>query len=434
MRSKMKIIEKRLEDIRPYDNNPRLNDKAVPAVAESLKEFGWQQPIVIDRDGVIVAGHTRYKAALELGWKTAPCKYADELTPEQINAYRLADNKTAELAEWDAEKMAEELAKCADFDMSAFGFDEEEPEDPDEIIDDEYDENAADISKRTKPGEKYQLGDHILVCGDATKKKDIQELVGEERVRLLIADPPYNVGLGWHMRPSEAKALHRRTDGLVIDNDEMSDEEFLEFLKAGPEAAKTAMQDGAAFYIWHADTNGLTFRQACREAGLQVRQNLIWVKSNFAMGRQDYQWQHEPCLYGWKDGAAHYFTKDRTQATVLEDTRPNIAAMKKDEMRALLEKIYEDHAITTVIHEAKPSMSEMHPTMKPVPLIGRLIKNSSRPGDSLLDPYGGSGSTMIAAEQLNRRCYMMELDPHYCDVIIDRWEKFTGGKAELVDG
>ena len=152
------------------------------------------------------------------------------------------------------------------------------------------------------------------------------------------------------------------------------------------------------------------------------------------MGRQDYQWQHEPCLYGWKDGAAHYFTKDRTQATVLEDTRPNIAAMKKDEMRALLEKIYEDHAITTVIHEAKPSMSEMHPTMKPVPLIGRLIKNSSRPGDSLLDPYGGSGSTMIAAEQLNRRCYMMELDPHYCDVIIDRWEKFTGGKAELVDG
>lgn len=430
----MKIIEKRLEDIRPYDNNPRLNDKAVPAVAESLKEFGWQQPIVIDRDGVIVAGHTRYKAALELGWETAPCKYADELTPEQVNAYRLADNKTAELAEWDAEKMAEELAKCADFDMSAFGFDEEEPEDPDEIIDDNYDENAADISKRTKPGEKYQLGDHVLVCGDATKKEDIKKLTGEERVRLLIADPPYNVGLGWHMRPSEAKALHRRTDGLVIDNDEMSDEEFLEFLKAGLEAAKTAMQDGAAFYIWHADTNGLTFRQACREAGLQVRQNLIWVKSNFAMGRQDYQWQHEPCLYGWKDGAAHYFTKDRTQATVLEDTRPNIAAMKKDEMRALLEKIYEDHAITTVLHEAKPSMSEMHPTMKPVPLIGRLIKNSSKPGDSLLDPYGGSGSSMIAAEQLKRRCYMMELDPHYCDVIIDRWEKFTGGKAELVDG
>lgn len=175
----MKITEKRLEDLRPYDNNPRLNDKAVPAVAESLKEFGWQQPIVIDRDGVIVAGHTRYKAALELGWETVPCKYADELTPEQVNAYRLADNKTAELAEWDAEKMAEELAKCADFDMSAFGFDEaEEPEDPNDTVEDDYDESTEVIEPQAKPGDKWMLGEHVLVCGDATHDIDIKKLLG----------------------------------------------------------------------------------------------------------------------------------------------------------------------------------------------------------------------------------------------------------------
>ena len=181
----MKITEKRLEDIRPYDNNPRLNDKAVPAVAESLKEFGWQQPIVIDRDGVIVAGHTRYKAALELGWKTAPCKYADELTPEQVNAYRLADNKTAELAEWDAEKMAEELAKCADFDMSAFGFDMSElTQDEDvEVTDDEYDVQIHE-KPTVKRGDIYELGNHRLMCGDSTSTEDLEKLLGGGHIRI----------------------------------------------------------------------------------------------------------------------------------------------------------------------------------------------------------------------------------------------------------
>lgn len=174
----MKIIEKKLEDIRPYDNNPRMNDRAVPAVAESLKKFGWQQPIVIDRNGIIVCGHTRYKAALELGMKTAPCKYADELTEEEITAYRLADNKTAELAEWDADKMAEELAKCSEFDMSAFGFDEEEPEDPNDTVEDGYDESTEDIVPQAKPGDKWMLGEHVLVCGDATHEIDIEKLLG----------------------------------------------------------------------------------------------------------------------------------------------------------------------------------------------------------------------------------------------------------------
>ena len=184
----MKIIEKKLEDIRPYDNNPRMNDRAVPAVAESLKKFGWQQPIVIDRNGVIVCGHTRYKAALELGMKTVPCKYADELTEEEITAYRLADNKTAELAEWDADKMAEELAKCSELDMSAFGFDLANFEEAEQVIDDDYNENIEDIEPQTKPGDKWMLGKHVLVCGDATKAEDVNSLLGgyEQIYRLPV--------------------------------------------------------------------------------------------------------------------------------------------------------------------------------------------------------------------------------------------------------
>lgn len=236
------------------------------------------------------------------------------------------------------------------------------------------------------------------------------------------------------MRPSEAKQLRRRTDGLVIDNDDMEAEEFREFLKRALTGAKSRMRPGAAFYIWHADNESLNFRLACEQSGFEIRQNLIWAKSTFAMGRQDYQWRHEPCLYGWKEGAAHYFIDDRTQSTVYEEARPNFNKMKKEEMRDLLENIYADKVSTTVIHEKKPSISELHPTMKPVTLIARLIKNSTKAGDAVLDPFGGSGTTLIACEQLKRKCAMIELDPHYCDVIIARWEAFTGQKAKKIEG
>lgn len=255
---------------------------------------------------------------------------------------------------------------------------------------------------------------------------------GTTQADLLLTDPPYNVALGHHMRPSEAIQLRRRTDGLVIENDDMTDQEFREFLKAALTAAKSRMKPGAAFYIWHADNESLNFRLACGEAGFDIKQNLIWAKHTFAMGRQDYQWRHEPCLYGWKDGAAHYFVDDRTQSTVYEDARPNFATMKKDEMRELLENIYADKESTTVLHEKKPSVSALHPTMKPVPLIARLIKNSSKPGEVVLDPFGGSGTTLITCEQLKRKCATVELDPHYCDVIVDRWEQLTGKKAVLL--
>lgn len=255
--------------------------------------------------------------------------------------------------------------------------------------------------------------------------------MGSDQADLWVTDPPYNVSLGWHMCPSEMKALHRRTDGLVIENDCMDPEEFHNFLKTAFTSAAEYIKPGGAFYIWHSGMESRNFFLAAHEAGLQVREQLIWVKSTFAFGRQDYHWQHEPCLYGWKDGAGHYFVDDRTQTTVYEDARPNIARMSKDEMRRLLEDIYSDKTSTTVIHEDKPSRSEAHPTMKPVRLIARSLRNSSRPGEIVLDTFGGSGTTMIACQQLKRRCRMVELDPHYCDVIIKRWEDLTGQTAVL---
>ena len=252
----------------------------------------------------------------------------------------------------------------------------------------------------------------------------------------MLTDPPYNVALGQKsghaLRPSEAKKLHRRTDGLVIENDSWeTDREFIDFLVRAFTASIEVIQEGGAFYIWYAGTQQLNFQLAAEEAGLTVRQFLIWVKSTFALGRQDYQWKHEPCLYGWKDGAAHYFTDRRTEQTVIED-RIDINKLSKDEMKELLKELLADKENTTVLHEDKPVKSPEHPTMKPVRLMARLILNSTKEGWSVLDPFGGSGSTLIACEQTGRKCYMMELDPHYVDVIIERWEKFTGRKAEKI--
>ncbi len=231
------------------------------------------------------------------------------------------------------------------------------------------------------------------------------------------------------MRPSEAKQLHRRTDGKIIANDSFDNrEDFRAFLRSAFTLALDHMANGAPFYIFYADTEALSFRQAAMESGMQVRQNLIWVKNTFALGRQDYQWKHEPCLYGWKDGS-HYFFDSRKESTVVEDERPNIAKMSKADMRALLEEIYSDKTETTALHEDKPSRSVEHPTMKPVKLIARLLRNSSKPGWTVLDPFGGSGTTLIACEQLGRKCLTMELDPKYCDVIIARWERLTGLQA-----
>lgn len=379
---KLQIIYKSIYELKPYKNNPRNNDGAVDAVAASIKEFGFKVPIVIDANGEIIAGHTRLKAAKKLGLKEVPCIIADDLTPDQIKAFRLADNKTAELADWDIELLQIELEDIK-LDMSHFGFDTMTT--PCEPYDDNYESKPPEEPK-TKIGDKYKLGAHTLLCGDATSALSYANLGGGALFDLLLTDPPYNVDY-------EGKTK----DKLKIENDKNDDAAFFEFLSDAFRNAAEALKPGGAWYVFHGDSEGENFRRAAREQLGKVRQCLIWNKNTIVMGRQDYQWKHEPCLYGWKEGAAHYFVDDRTQ--------------------------------TTVVDEDKPARNAEHPTMKPVNLLARLIKNSTRPGESVLDPFGGSGSTLIACDQLGRVCYTMELDPRYCDVIIDRWEKLTGQKA-----
>lgn len=271
-------------------------------------------------------------------------------------------------------------------------------------------------------GDRWLLGRHVLYCGDSTEKQDIAALMDGKQADLVVTDPPYNVA-------------YEGSNGLTIQNDDMPEEQFLAFLIAAFSRMHEVMKPGTPFYIWHAETVGGAFRRATNEVLGKVRQMLVWNKNAFTMGHQDYQWKHEACIYGWTDGGSHYFVDDRTQATVIEDKRIDINKLKKEEMRDLLREIFSDKVSTTVIDENKPARNADHPTMKPLKLLARLIKNSSRQGDIVLDTFGGSGSTLIACEQLGRSCYTMELDPKYADVIVKRWLKFTGADhAELVRG
>ena len=431
---KKRFETRALDSLIPYENNPRFNDEAVEDVKESIRQTANLDPIEVDENGVILSGHTRLKALQAMGYTETEVIVYEGLTEEQKRKYRILANKTGEKAEWDLRKLQEEL-EGLDFEGFDFGFDMDEAEMPDdtEPTEDDYEPEPPE-EPRTQRGQIYQLGRHRLMCGDSTDPDDVKELTGGAEMDMLLTDPPYNVALGQHKRPSEAKQLHRRTDGLVIDNDSWdNDEDFIDFLEACFKNALDSMRPGAAFYIWYSTSQTMNFMQAAEKAGMEVRQQLVWNKNNFVLGRQDYQWKHEPCLYGWKDGAAHYFIDVRNIPTVIEDGMPEIGKMKKADMVRLLEEIFADKVPTTVLNENKPARSELHPTMKPIKLVAQQIQNSTKPGWNVLDLFGGSGSTLIACEQLNRDCYMMELDPHYVDVIIDRWETFTGEKAVLIN-
>lgn len=417
----MQITQMAIKDVHPYENNPRKNDDAVQYVAESIQQFGFKVPIVVDKDNIIVTGHTRYKAAKKLKLETVPVIKADDLTDEQIKAYRLADNKVAEKSQWDFNLLQEELEGIFDIDMEAFGFEDLTIDlDDKDAEEDDFDE-ALPVDPESQMGQIYKLGNHRLMVGDSTKPEDVQKLTEGEELDLCVTDPPYNVDY-------EGKTK----DKLKIENDKMENSHFLEFLTDAFENIHEVLKPGGAFYIWHADSEGFNFRSACKEAELTVKQCIVWNKNTIVMGRQDYQWKHEPCLYGWKEGAAHYFTNDRTQATVYEDQKADPKKMTKAELVAYVKELTADKINASVLNEDKPARSDLHPTMKPVKLIARCIKNSSRPGEAVLDLFGGSGTTLIACEQLDRRCFMMEYDPRYADVIIKRWEKLTGKKAELI--
>jgi site-specific DNA-methyltransferase (adenine-specific) len=396
----MHLEQRPITSIHPYPGNPRQNDDAVVAVAESIRQFGFRQPIVVDAEGVVICGHTRLAAAQRLGLATVPVHVAADLTPDQIRAYRVADNKTNELSSWDLDKLAIELKAIdgsdLDLDLGLLGFDRDELArlldpgvhegltDPDEVP------PVPDAGQTLcQPGDLCLLGEHRVLCGDSTKPEDMARLMDGGEADLLLTDPPYNV------------AYEGGTDAaMTIANDDMDDASYRKFLVASLGASVAALRAGGAFYIWHADSEGLTVRGACADIGLTVRQCLVWAKSSLVLGRQDYQWKHEPCLYGWKDGASHTWLSDRSQTTVLEFD--------------------------------KPSRNGEHPTMKPVPLFVYLVRNSCAPGGVVLDPFGGSGTALIAAEQTGRRARLIELDPRYCDVIVKRWEQFTGKQAQRI--
>ena len=430
----MNIEMMKIKDITPYEKNAKKHNRTqIENVAESIKRFGFAQPLVVDKDNVLIIGHCRLLASKLLQIREVPVVKMENLTDEEVKQLRLLDNKLNE-SEWDIDLLSEELKEL---DMSGFDIDwelpEEEPEP--EIIEDDLPEEVEPVCQK---GDLWQLGDHRLICGDSTDPEIIKRLMGGEKADLLLTDPPYNVSLGQNaghpLRPSEAKQLHRRTDGLVIANDAWkNDEDFINFLIKAFTTALGVMKPGGVFYIWYADTQALNFRLACQRAGMTIRENLIWVKNSFAFGRQDYQWQHEPCLYGWKDGASHYFIDKRNLATIIED-QVDLDKMKKEDMKKLLEVFYSEEFPTTIMRAPKPTYNELHPTMKPLKLMAKQINNSTKPGEAVLDIFGGSGSTMMAAEQLNRRAFTCELDQHYADVIIQRWEDFTGRKAEKING
>jgi DNA modification methylase len=417
------IQELNIHSVIPYENNPRHNDGAVEKVAESIKQFGFKVPIVVDKDMIVVTGHTRLKAAHQLGLETVPVIVAEDLTPEQIKAFRLADNKTAEYATWDFTKLEEELKELQllDFDMSAFDF--KLPEKGLEEDDFDLEEELAAIDEPlVKPGEVWKLGRHRLMCGDSTKPADFEKLMAGDKVDLVITDPPYNVD------------YQSVTTDMKIMNDKMSGHNFRLFLYDAFKRMFESRTPGTPIYVFHADTEGYNFRAAFVEAGLKLSQNLVWVKNALVPGRSDYQWRHEPILYGWREGAAHRFYGDRTGTTVFEDVKSlNPASMKKAELVAYIKEMQErDYEGSSVIKADKTNFNNDHPTMKPVKLIGKLIFNSSQKGDKILDSFGGSGSTLIAAEQSGRVAYTMELDPRYATVIVNRWEKLTGLKAVKV--
>jgi len=420
-------------EVTPYEKNAKIHtERQIANICNSIRRYGWQQDTVITSDRILVIGHGRRLAALQLGCKMpyhVIDKKADELTDEDIRELRIVDNQTNAETGMDWELLEAEME---DLDFDGFDFDLPGAGDDVPATDDDFDMEPPEEPK-AKRGDIYQLGRHRLMCGDSTKTEDVKALVGDRRIDLLLTDPPYNVALGHFGSVYDATKLHRRTDGLLIANDDMGDKEFQEFIASCLKNADAVMRPGAAFYIWHASSQSFNTIKGLHDAGLEEKQTLVWAKQKFTLSRSDYQWKHEPCLYGWKEGAAHYFTDSRTESTVIEDlTETDPQKLTKAELVELCTKLMEMRPAATLLEYDKPNRSELHPTMKPVALFDYLIRNSSKKGEAVLDLFGGSGTTLICCEQDGRDAYLMEYDPRFTDVIIERWETLTGQKAHLV--
>lgn len=376
------------EKLVPYVNNARTHSaEQIMKLRSSLREFGFINPIIIDKDYNIIAGHGRLMAAKDEGIREVPCVFVDYLTEAQKKAYILADNRMALYAGWDKEllKVEIEALQAEDFDLGLTGFDEKELasffDADNDVHEDDFDVDA-ELEKPpvTKTGDVWLLGRHRLVCGDSTKEKTYTTLMKGEQANLVVTDPPYNVN-------------YQGTAGK-IKNDNLQNDQFYTFLLSAFTCMEKAMAKDASIYVFHADTEGLNFRKAFDAARFYLSGTCIWKKQSLVLGRSPYQWQHEPCLYGWKKNGKHQWYSDRKQTTIWEFD--------------------------------KPQKNGDHPTMKPVPLIAYPIKNSSMTNCIVLDPFGGSGSTLIACEQTGRICRTIELDEKYCDVIVKRYIEQVG--------
>jgi DNA modification methylase len=426
------LVEQRsIDSIRPYEKNPRINDAAVDAVAASIKEFGFRQPVVVDEQGVIIVGHVRYKAALKLGLKEVPVHVARGLTPAQAKAYRLADNQTATLSDWNDELLPLELLELQemDFDLSLTGFSADQLA---QLLDTPVTEGLTDPDDipeppdepTTKPGDLWILGNHRLLCGDSARAEDVDRLVNGAAMHLVNTDPPYGVkveprsnnaiaaglssfqgpkhhqSLDLARHPEKAKPTQKklRAKDRPLINDYLPDREFTRLLHAWFSNLARVLVPGGSFYIWGGYANLGNYAPVLAECGLYFSQGIVWNKLHPVLTRKDFMGCFELAFYGWREGAGHKFYG------------PNNALDLWD------------------VKKINP-LSMVHLTEKPVELARRAIEYSSKESQNVLDLFGGSGSTLIAAEQTGRRAFLMEIDPLYCDIIIRRWENFTGSKA-----
>ncbi len=421
----LKIEYLNLSEFRHYERNARTHsEEQIQQLVSSIQEFGFTNPVLIDEQNELIAGHGRIMAAELVGMDSVPAIRLKGLSADQKKALRIADNQLALNAGWDLELLASEIESlaAADFDIDLLGFDskfldalfEEEPEDDDFIVDDEEDGAPGDYV--SEYGDVWLLGEHRVMCGDSTSVDDVVQLMGGVQADMVWTDPPYNVA-------------YEGQDGMTIENDDMNDADFATFLREVFSSAFVVTKEGGPIYIAHADSEGRNFRSAMTEAGWLFKQCLIWVKNQFVMSRQDYHWQHEPILYGWKPGAAHYWYGDRNKSTVIDDD-VDLHELGREELVRLVDDL-RNALNTTVYREAKPTSSDLHPTMKPIALVQHHIQNSSERGDVVLDLFGGSGTTLIACERSGRINRSMELDPRYCDAIVQRWQANTGKIAVL---
>ena len=458
--SKEQVVD--IDSLRQDTHNfNRGTEEGQQLMERSFKELGAGRSILLDREGNIIAGNKSQEAARKAGIKRVRIveTTGDELVAvkrtdidiDSAEGRRMAllDNLTTQVnLAWDPQEIEAVSTEIDGFDPTDYGFDPSQlisdptadPNEADKVTEDNFDPDAERYEPVTQPGDIWLLGEHRLMCGDSTKPEDVQRLMQGEKADLWLTDPPYNVNLSdkvEHLNEYMKDIGEYKLGGIdkPIENDNRSDEDFVKFLITTFAIARDHLKAGGAYYVWTAQGhNQLQFAHALDSVGLIFKQQIIWNKKEAVLGRQDYQWKHEPCFYGWKEGAAHYFTPSRCQKTVIEDEAEiDIDKMKKDELKKLLKELLERPHEETVITEGNLQRNHLHPTMKPVRLFGRLIANSSRHGNIILDTFGGSGTTIIASEQLGRKARLMELDPHYCDVIIARWEKLTGEKATKLD-